>query len=65
LVATNAAGDYRRIPFPPDRRAIDIGDYYADFSKIRRELGWTPRVPLAEGLRRSLDYFRQHLPHYL
>jgi UDP-glucose 4-epimerase len=65
LIETNAAGDYRCIPFPPDRKAIDIGDYYADFSKIQRELGWTPRVPLAEGLRRSLDYFRQHLPHYL
>jgi len=65
LIEVNAAGDYRCIPFPPDRKSIDIGDYYADFSKIRRELGWTPRVPLAEGLRRSLDYFRRHLPHYL
>jgi UDP-glucose 4-epimerase len=65
VIELNAAGEYRRIPFPPDRKAIDIGDYYADFSKIRRELGWTPRIPLAEGLRRSLDYFRQYLPHYL
>ena len=65
LIEVNATGDYRCIPFPPDRKSIDIGDYYADFSKIRRELGWTPRVPLAEGLRRSLDYFRRHLPHYL
>jgi UDP-glucose 4-epimerase len=65
IIQINAAGEYRRIPFPPDRKSIDIGDYYADFGKIRRELGWTPRIPLAEGLRRSLDYFRQHLPHYL
>ena len=65
VIEINAAGEYRRIPFPPDRKSIDIGDYYADFSKIRRELGWTPRIPLAEGLRRSLDYFRQHLPHYV
>jgi nucleoside-diphosphate-sugar epimerase len=65
VIATNGAGNYHRIPFPPDRKAIDIGDYYADFNKIRRELGWTPRIPLAEGLRRSLDYFRRTLPHYL
>jgi UDP-glucose 4-epimerase len=65
LIATNTSGDYHCIPFPPDRKSIDIGDYYADFSKIRRELGWTPRIPLAEGLRRSLDYFRRALPHYL
>lgn len=64
LIETNAAGEYRRIPFPHDRKAIDIGDYYADCSKIRRELGWIPQVPLAEGLRRSLDYFRRHLPYY-
>ncbi len=65
LIAINAAGEYRRIPFPPDRKSIDIGDYYADFSKIQRELDWTPQVSLAEGLRRSLDYFRHHLPNYL
>ncbi len=65
VIEINAAGEYRRIPFPPDRKAIDIGDYYADFGKIRCELGWTPRIPLAEGLRRSLDYFRRYLPHYV
>jgi UDP-glucose 4-epimerase len=55
---------YKTVPFPPDRKAIDIGDYYADFSKIRRELGWEPRVPLAEGIRRSLDFYREHRELY-
>ena len=50
VVKIAGEGEYRLIPFPPDRKAIDIGDYYADFSKIRRELGWTPRVPMATGL---------------
>ena len=52
------------VPFPPERKAIDIGDYYSDFSLIRRELGWAPQVGLREGLARSLDYFQTHAPHY-
>lgn len=32
-----------------------------DISKARRLLGWEPRVPLEEGLRLTLDYFRQRV----
>lgn len=52
------------VPFPPERKAIDIGDYYSDYSLIRRELAWSPKVHLSEGLRRTCDYYRQHGAHY-
>jgi dTDP-glucose 4,6-dehydratase/UDP-glucose 4-epimerase len=52
------------VPFPAERKAIDIGDYYSDFSLIRRELSWAPQVGLREGLARSLDYFKTHAAHY-
>ena len=53
-------------PVPPaDRKRIDIGDYYADFSRIRSALGWEPSVALRDGLARTLDYYRRHLAHYL
>ncbi len=65
VVKAAGKGEYRLIPFPPDRKAIDIGDYYADFSKIRRELGWTPRVSMAEGLKRSIEFYRRYLSQYL
>lgn len=58
LVELNDGGEVELVPFPEDRKAIDIGDFYADFSRIRSELGWQPRVSLREGLRRSLDYYR-------
>ena len=51
--------------FPADRKAIDIGDYYSDFSAIRESLGWTPRVPLTEGLARTVAYYREYLANYL
>jgi len=60
----NGGGSYQLQPFPADRQVIDIGDYYADFSKITHALGWQPRVPLAEGLARTLEYYRMHRNHY-
>jgi UDP-glucose 4-epimerase len=55
---------YRLVPFPQDKKRIDIGDYYGDYSKIRTALGWEPRVPLEEGLARTIDYYRRHKEQY-
>jgi UDP-glucose 4-epimerase len=63
-IEVNGGGTYEIIPFPPDRKVIDIGDYYADYRKIRGMLGWTPRVNLREGLKRTLEYYRAHREHY-
>jgi nucleoside-diphosphate-sugar epimerase len=60
LVELNRGGSFKVVPFPDDRKAIDIGDYYGDFSRIKDDLGWQPRVGLDEGLRRSIDFFREH-----
>jgi UDP-glucose 4-epimerase len=60
VVNVNGSGEYRVIPFPPERKAIDIGDYYGNHGRIRAELGWTPQVQLAEGIDRSLAFYREH-----
>lgn len=65
LVGAHGSGKYAVVEFPADRRSIDIGDFYADFTSIRETLGWTPQVPLAEGLCRTLAYFEGHLEEYL
>lgn len=57
-------GGYRLVPFPPDKKRIDIGDYYGDYSKIQKTLGWQPKVPLREGLRRTVSYYMQYRDHY-
>lgn len=64
LTDLHAGGRFKIVPFPPERKAIDIGNYYSDFSKIRETLGWEPRIPLREGLQRSLDYYLVNHPHY-
>jgi UDP-glucose 4-epimerase len=64
LVRLNEHGGYELIPFPADQKAIDIGDYYGDFSKIQNALGWSPEVLLESGLAVTLAYYRKHHAHY-
>jgi UDP-glucose 4-epimerase len=65
LVEINGSGAWRLVPFPPEQKVIDIGDYYGDYGKIHQALGWSPRVSLREGLARTLDYYRDHLWKYV
>ena len=64
LLTVVGGGSYAFVPFPEDRRRIDIGSYYGDYSKIKSALDWQPAVPLAEGLQRTVEYYRRHRKHY-
>jgi len=64
LVDLNQSGQYEYIPFPENRKAIDIGDYSGNYSKIKQELGWQPRISLEEGLKRTLSFYQTNYPHY-
>jgi UDP-glucose 4-epimerase len=65
LTEVHGRGRYLIRDFPADRKSIDIGDYYSDYHCIRSALGWAPRVPLREGLTRTLKFYRAHLGSYL
>lgn len=65
MVELYTGGHYEVVPFPGELKAIDIGDYYSDYTKADKVLGWSPQVSLKEGLQRSIAYYRQHLDHYL
>ncbi|ULA68729.1 MAG: UDP-glucose 4-epimerase [Nitrospira sp.] len=65
LLKVADGGSYVLRSFPGERKRIDIGDYYANFEKIRTTLGWEPRVPLEQGLHRTVEFYRHHLSHYL
>ena len=65
IAEANGGGTYEIRAFPPERKRIDIGDFLTDDRRFRMLTGWQPRVLLAEGLRRALDYYRLHLINYL
>jgi UDP-glucose 4-epimerase len=64
MIELNGGGRYQTVAFPPERKRIEIGDYWTDSTKIRRELGWLPTVRLREGLVRTMDFYRKNREHY-
>jgi NAD dependent epimerase/dehydratase len=55
------------ITFSPDRARPPLSEVerlLADRSKAEQLLGWTPKVGLEEGLRRTIEWFEDFLPSY-
>jgi len=65
LVAAAGSGSYRLVPWPADKKAIDIGDFYSDSSRMLAATGWAPTTSLATGLERTLAFYRAHFGHYV
>jgi UDP-glucose 4-epimerase len=65
LIEVAGSGRVRLVPWPAEKKRIDIGSFYSDSTKFERSTGWSPRVCLREGLTRTIAFYREHLPHYL
>lgn len=64
MVDFESGATFDLIPFPLERKVIDIGDYYSDFSLINHELGWVPQINLKVGLQKTLAYYKQYHSHF-
>jgi UDP-glucose 4-epimerase len=65
LIEVAGSGRYRFVEWPAEKKAIDIGSFYADSSRFRKATGWEPKVRLREGLMRTIAYYRQHFEQYV
>jgi UDP-glucose 4-epimerase len=65
LIEEAGSGRVEHVPWPPEKKQIDIGSFYADSSKFQKATGWTPEVPLRDGLRRTIAFYRHHFRRYV
>lgn len=65
MIRIHGQGSFEIIPFPDDRKMIDIGDYYGDYEKIREAINWHPITTLDEGLAKTLQYYYRNIAYYL
>ena len=65
LLRVAGSGRVEYVAWPPEKKPIDIGDFYADSSKFTRVTGWKPSTPLPDGLSRTLAFYRAHFDRYV
>ena len=65
LLELSGRGSCRFVEWPAEKKAIDIGSFYADSKRFSSLTGWKPRVSLREGFTRTIAYYREHLARYI
>ncbi len=64
IVAISASGKIDYTEFTTERKALEPGDYYADITKIKNTIGWEPKIPLDEGIKKTIDYYKSFKKYY-
>ena len=65
LIEAAGGGSVRFVEWPDEKKRIDIGSFYSDSGRFHATAGWQPVTRLPEGLRRTVAFYREHLPRYL
>ncbi|MEE9260760.1 MAG: NAD-dependent epimerase/dehydratase family protein, partial [Candidatus Scalindua sediminis] len=64
MIHVYGKGNYELIPFKEDLKRIEVGDYVANYEKIKTTVKWQPKTSLEEGLRLTFDYYEKYKKHY-
>jgi len=64
MIGCNDGGKYQIVPFPAERKSIDIGDYFSDYSCFSEIFGWKPKVELKQGITLTLNFFQKYAQYY-
>lgn len=65
IVRVIGKGRIRKVEWPKDREAIEVGEQHISNAKIRSLLGWSASCAFDDGLAATRDYFTPCLRKYL
>ncbi|MFL5945991.1 MAG: NAD-dependent epimerase/dehydratase family protein [Gaiellaceae bacterium] len=57
-------GSVETVPWPTERKRIDIGSIYVSHARLTEAVGWEPKVSLRDGLAETLAFYLEHGEHY-
>lgn len=64
IIKITGKGKWKFTPFSAERKALEPGDFYSDITKIKKIIGWSPKVSLTDGLKRTVNYYQWYRKHY-
>ena len=65
LIDLHGSGEFEIIPFPAEKKRIDIGDYYGNYQKFANLTNWNPKTSLRDGFTKMISYYKQYLDKYI
>lgn len=64
IIDISKSGKWEFAPFSPERAAQEPGDFFSDITKIKKHVGWSPKVSLKSGMEVTVKYYRGHKGYY-
>lgn len=64
IIKIAGSGRIKKVPFPDNKKKIEIGDFYADISKIKRVINWEPKISFEEGIKQTIEFYKKNRAHY-
>lgn len=64
IISIAGSGSIDHTEFTAERKALEPGDYYADITKIKNTIGWEPKIPLDEGIKRTIEFYKKYKSKY-
>ncbi len=63
IIEISGKGKYEFVSWPKIREKIEVGDTLLSYNKIKKDLGWEPKTNLDEGLRKTIEFYKQRQPN--
>lgn len=64
VVDSVGTGQIDYVDWPESYVNVETGDYITDITRIERELGWSPKHTLKQGIEKTVAYYTDHRAHY-
>ena len=64
IIKVYGKGRFSSAEFTDDRKKIEIGNYIADWGKIKKDVNWKPIVNVEKGIERTIKYYEKNKKQY-